>query len=103
MYMSEYKGVYFVEGTPAEAQVVEQLSTELNGFFAQDQLKSLDDLKEKMFAYAQKHGCNCIIDFKYGQQSSFWKSIIGWDDVRWYASGKIARIEPGELEKYRRV
>ena len=42
-------------------------------------------------------GGNAVVEFKYGQKSSFWQSLLGLDDVSWYASGKIARINPESL------
>jgi len=102
MYFSEYKGVFFIEGSPHEAQTIEEISSELNGFFSQNQLRSLDDLKEKMKIYVIQRGGNCVIDFKYGQRSTFWKSLLGMDNVFWYGKGKIAKIDPLELQKYKR-
>jgi len=102
MYFSEYKGVFFVEGTPREALIMESVSSELNDFFSQNQLRSLDDLKEKMHKYVLQRGGNCVIDFKYGQRSTFWKSLLGMDNVSWYGTGRIAKIDPSELNKYRR-
>jgi hypothetical protein len=101
MYFAEFKGVYFIEGSPQEAITIEQISSELNGFFSQNQLKSLDDLKEKMREYVVHRGGNCVIDFKYGQRSTFWKSLLGMDDVLWYGTGKIAKIDTEELNKYK--
>ena len=93
-YYSEVGGVYFIEGRPVEASLIEPLSSELNGFFAQNQLKTLDDLKLKMREFILAKGGNCLVDFQYGQRSSFWKSIFGMDDVLWYGSGIVARIDP---------
>ena len=103
MYISEYKGVYFIEGAPPEAEIIERFSSELNGFFCQNQLKSLDHVKEKMRDYVLSKGGNCVIDFKYGQRSTFWKSLFGMDDVMWYGSGCVARVEPADLAKHRRA
>ena len=91
MYFSDFKGVFFIEGAPHEAQTLEAISSELNGFFSQNQLRSLDDLKEKMKDYVLQRGGNCVIEFKYGQRSTFWKSIFGMDNVFWYGTGKIAK------------
>jgi hypothetical protein len=98
-YYSELNGVYFIEGRPAEAILIEPLSSELNGFFSQNQLKTLDDLKSKMREFILSKGGNCLVDFKYGQRSSFWKSILGMDDVLWYGSGIIARIDIKPIKK----
>lgn len=102
MYFAEFRGVFFIEGTPKEARAIEPISSELNGFFSQNQLRSLDDLKEKMRQYVVQRGGNCVIDFKYGQRSTFWKSLWGMDNVLWYGTGTIAAIDPAELQKYKR-
>ena len=101
MYLAEFKGIYFIEGTPKEARYIEPISGELNGAFSQSQLKSLDDLKEKMREVVLRRGGNCVIDFEYGQRSRFWKGLFGLDSVYWYGSGGIAKIDPAEIEKYR--
>ncbi len=97
MYSSNYNGVYFVEGVPPSAQVIREINTEINEFFGQSQLKNLDHVKQLMVKAVAAAGGNAVIDFKYGQKSSFWKSLLGLDDVLWYASGKIAVIDPAEL------
>ncbi|NDC75088.1 hypothetical protein EBZ70_07340 [bacterium] len=56
------RGIYFIEGAPQEAKFIEAVSTELNGFFSQNQLKSLDDVKEKMYSYILSKGGNCLIE-----------------------------------------
>lgn len=92
MYSSEYKGVMFIEGIPENCQVLKEISTEINELFGQSQLKSLDDIKDKMIDIVRREGGNAIVDFKYGQRSSFWKSFFSLDAVHWFASGKIALI-----------
>lgn len=102
MHYAEHQGVYFVEGRPAEAVALGSISTELNGFFSQNQLKSLDDIKARMCTVVREKGGNCVVDFNYGQRSTFLKSLFGMDNVLWHASGTIARIDPAILPKYRR-
>lgn len=102
MYFAEFKGVYFIEGAPREAVVLESISSDLNGFLSQNQLRSLDDMKEKMRDYVIQKGGNCVIEFKYGQRSTFWKSLWGMDNVLWYGTGMIAKIDPLELQKYKK-
>lgn len=92
MYSSEYKGVMFIEGMPENCQVLKEISTEINEFFGQSQLKSLDNIKDKMVDIVRSEGGNAIVDFKYGQRSSFWKTLFSLDDVYWFASGKIAVV-----------
>ena len=93
MYSAEYKGIIFIEGIPKGCVILHEISTEINEFFAQSQLKSLDNVKDRMVQIVVNSGGNAVVDFKYGQRSSFWKSLLGLDGVLWYASGKIAIIK----------
>lgn len=98
MYWAEYKNVFFVEGTPPGARLMNRLDTKIDGFFAQSQLKSLDTVKDKMVIAVLAAGGNAVVDFKYGQRTSFWSSFTSLDDVRWFASGVIAVVPPASLE-----
>lgn len=98
MYFSERKGVYFVEGTVPGAKSFGSISSELNDLFSQSQLKSLDDLKERMSQLVRSRGGNAVVSFKYGQRSSFWKNILWMDNVHWYGTGIIAKIDPSTLQ-----
>lgn len=100
MYISEYKSIYFIEGAPQEAVEIEYISTEINGIFSQSQLRTLDDLKEKMIKRVLSKGGNCVVSFKYGQRSTFWKSLFGLDNVVWYGSGVVATMDPAVVQKY---
>ena len=102
MHFAKYKGVLFIEGSPREAKVIAGIASELNGAFSQNQLRSLDDLKEKMRTVVIQRGGNCVVDFKYGQRSTFWKSLLGMDNVYWYGTGRIANIDLSELAKYQK-
>lgn len=97
MYYAEYQGVWFVEGSPPGAVDVAPISTEINGVFSQSQLKTLDDVKSRMASAVRELGGNAVTNFKYGQRSTFWKSLFGLDNVMWYASGTIARLDPTQL------
>ncbi len=97
MYFDIHKGVYFVEGVPIGARRISAISTKLDGVFSNSQLKSLDDVKDKMVSDVKAKGGNAVIDFKYAQKSSFWRSLISLDDVRWEASGIVANIDPSSL------
>jgi hypothetical protein len=99
MYYAEFQGIYFIEGAPAGAQRLSPVSTELNGLFAQNHLKSLDDVKLRLCTIVRERGGNAVIDFKYGQRSTFWKGLVGMDDVHWHASGMVARVDPESLRK----
>lgn len=99
MYYDKYKGVYFVEGCPVGAKLISEISTQIEGYWiTQAQLKTLDDVKDAMIAEVVRQGGNSVVDFKYCQKSSFWRSLISIDDVRWEASGHIARIDPMNLQ-----
>ena len=98
MYFSERNGVFFIEGSIPGAKPICALSSELNGMFTQNQLKTLDDLKDKMTHLVRAKGGNAVVQFKYGQRTSFWKSIFGMDDVHWYGTGMIAQIDPSTLQ-----
>jgi hypothetical protein len=93
MYAAQYKGVWFVEGMPNGCRLLGPISTEINEAFGQSQLKSLDDVKERMVGLVHQMGGNAVVNFKYGQRSSFWKSLWGVDNVWWYGSGQIAVIQ----------
>ena len=97
MYWSQHKGIYFVEGMPDGARLRGSISTELNDFFSQNHLKSLDDLKDRMVQKVAGDGCNAVVEFKYGQKSSFFKSIFGMDNILWFGSGRLAVIDPQSL------
>jgi len=92
MYSTEYKGVWFVEGNAEGAHLIEPIKVTINGLLVQNQLKTLDDVKDKMVAKVRAKNGNAVLCFKYGQRSTFWRSIVGMDDVHWYASGVIAII-----------
>ena len=98
MHWSEYRGIFFVEGSPPSAKRRQTVNAELNEFFSQNHLKTLDDLKDRMAQQAISSGCNAIVDFKYGQRSSFWKSIVGMDNILWSGSGVLATIDPADLK-----
>ncbi|WP_338468914.1 hypothetical protein V3I01_09775 [Sphingomonas sp. gentR] len=97
MHWAEHKAVFFVEGSPRGASVIAPIDTKIDGWFSQSQLKSLDTVKDAMVEQVVRAGGNAVIDFKYGQKSSFWRSLLSVDDVYWFASGKIASITPSML------
>src|SRR5689334_18926063 len=92
MYWSTLGNVYFVEGNPEGFQPIQEINTELNEFFSQNHLRNLSDVKARMAdEVARLHG-NAVCNFKYGQRSSFWKSIGGMDNVLWYATGVVGTL-----------
>lgn len=92
MIRTTFDGVSFIEGECNEAQQIKPVSVRIHGIFSQAQLKSLDDVKKKMAALAKESGGNAIIQFTYGQRSTFWTTLLGLDDVSWYGEGVIARL-----------
>jgi len=97
MYYSERNGIYFVEGPVTGSRTLCPISSELNDFFSQNQLKTLDDLKDRMTHLVKSKGGNAVLSFKYGQRTTFWKSLFGMDNVHWYGTGMIAQIDPSAL------
>jgi hypothetical protein len=97
MHWSQHREVFFVEGQVPSGVRDRPITSELNDFFSQNHLKTLDDLKDRMAQEAVASGCNAVLDFKYGQRSSFWKSIFGMDNVLWFGSGVLAKIDPTDL------
>jgi hypothetical protein len=97
MYFSKFDDVLFVEGDPPGATFIRRIDTKHDGIFSQSQLRSLDTLKRVMAAEAKKAGGNAIIRFAYGQRNTFWRSLLSIDDVWWYASGAIAKVDEQRL------
>ena len=98
MYCSVYNGVYFIEGTPAGAKIIGNISTVLDGVFRNAQLKTLDDVKKEMSLQVWRNGGNAVVAFKYGQHSmGFWRSLFSLDNVCWKGEGKIAYIDPASI------
>ena len=95
MHWSEFNGILFIEETVPEAKIIEPVQVKIHGVFSQAQLKNLDDVKRKMVSLALSKNGNAIVNFQYGQQSTFWTTVIGIDDVNWYGSGFIARLGDG--------
>ena len=98
-YWAEYDGVYFVEGAIPGAQRQGPIDTKHDGWYSQSQLKSLDTLKAAMAARVKQVGGNAVLDFRYGQKNTFWRSLLSIDDVWWYASGTIATIDKSSMRK----
>ncbi len=93
MYSSSFDGILFVEGQPDNATILGAAKVELNGIFTQAQLKNLDDVKRKLASQVKNRNGNSLVNFKYGQRSTFLTTLLGIDDVGWYGSGDIAKIQ----------
>ena len=97
MRFSKYKDIYFIENNLDNKKIIKHINININKFFGQSQLNSLSDVKEKMYNIVKSNNGNAIINFKYGQKSTFWKSLIGLDNVYWYGNGDIIFLNNDEL------
>lgn len=83
-----HQGVIFIEGDHPRAFKKSSAETRVGGFGAQ--LRTLDDLKTQMAAAARYNGCNCVVNFTYGQQTK----LIAIDDVAFVGNGWNAILSP---------
>ena len=74
-FVTVHQGIIFIEGDHPRAVKRYQATTRVGGFGAQ--LKNLTDLKQTMATTARANGCNCVVNFSYGQKSK----LIAIDDV----------------------
>lgn len=92
MYSSEFEGITFIEGLPAGARLIKHVDVRIDGVFSQAQLKSIDDVKRLLVKQVRQAGGNALVNFQYGQRSSFWTTLVGIDDVGWFGSGDVAVV-----------
>lgn len=88
-YTTVYNGIVFIEGFEPNAQVVGSVEYKKEGLYNQ-QLKSLDVVKDQLSKKAHDLGANAVMNFKYGQKStSWWRSMLSSfdDNINWYGSG----------------
>lgn len=83
-FVTVFQGVVFIEGDHPRAVKQYSAETRVSGFGAQ--LKNLNDLKQTMAAAARNYGCNCVVNFTYGQKSA----LIAIDDVAYVGNGFYA-------------
>ena len=83
-FVTVFQGVVFIEGEHPRAQKKYSAETRVPGFGAQ--LKNLNDLKKIMADTAKANGCNCVVNFSYGQKAK----IIAIDDVSFVGNGYYA-------------
>lgn len=81
-YKTVYDDVIFIEGTDSRVDVKGKVKYKYGSFNAQ--LKGLNKVKASLAHQAKLQKCNCIVEFTYGQKSS-WFSI---DDTKWFGEGK---------------
>lgn len=95
MFYDKYKGIYFIEGTPKSTRKIAPITTSSDSrLFPKSQLKSLDSVKDIMVKEVARYKGNAVVDFKYCQTSSGWRSLLNPNDVYWEVSGIIAIIDP---------
>ena len=85
-FVTSFYGVIFIEGDHPRAVKRFSADTRVGGFGAQ--LKNLNDLKAQMANTAIANGCNCIVNFTYGQKSK----VIAIDDVAFVGGGYYAQL-----------
>jgi len=93
-YPTLFDNIIFIECDVAEMQNVAPVAVDLS-FKIGAQLKNLNDVKKSLAGYAQKYGCNCITNFKYGQKSS-WLAI---DDVAFFGNGIAGKLSQDEYNR----
>ena len=87
-FVTQFQGIIFIEGDHPRAVKRYSAETRVGGFGAQ--LKTLNDLKNQMAAMARSCGCNCVVNFTYGQKSK----VIAIDDVAYTGNGFYAVLSP---------
>lgn len=92
-YTTVYKDIIFVEGDNPKAKRMKKVDVSLGGIGAQ--LKSLNDVKNKLVENANLYGCNCILDFKYGQKTA----LFAFDDVKYYGSGVCSLLSDEDYDE----
>ncbi len=97
MHYSEMDGVVFIEGHPPNARIISHAECKIHGLFSQAQLKNLNDVKRKLARMVKNKEGNTLINFKYGQKSNFWTTLVGVDNVNWYGEGDIAVLSGKDL------
>lgn len=94
-YVTVFDDVIFIEGEHPRAQKRYTAETRVSGFGAQ--LKNLNDLKQIMAQTAKMNGCNCVVNFTYGQKSK----LIAIDDVAFMGDGFYAILSPEDYQSIR--
>ncbi len=85
-FVTVFQDVIFIEGDHPRAVKRYSAETRVGGFGAQ--LKNLDDLKATMAQTAKMNGCNCVVNFTYGQKTK----LIAIDDVAFVGNGFYAHL-----------
>ncbi len=85
-FVTVHNGVVFIEGEHPRAVKRYSAETRVGGFGAQ--LRNLNDLKQTMAMTALQNGCNCVVNFTYGQKAK----LIAIDDVAFVGNGFYAQL-----------
>ena len=85
-FVTVHNGVVFIEGEHPRAVKRYSAETRVGGFGAQ--LRNLNDLKQTMAMTALQNGCNCVVNFTYGQKAR----LIAIDDVAFVGNGFYAQL-----------
>ena len=91
-FVTAHMGVIFIEGDNPRAIKRYIADTRVGGLEAQ--MRNLNDLKQLMAQIAIKNGCNCVVNFTYGQKSK----IIAFDDVAFVGGGYYAQLSPADYQ-----
>lgn len=94
-FVTVFQDVIFIEGDHPRAVKRFSAETRVGGFGAQ--LRNLNDLKQSMAATARANGCNCVVNFTYGQRSK----LIAIDDVAFVGNGFYAVLSPEDYHSIR--
>lgn len=81
-----YENIIFIEGEHPRAIKKQRAQVRVGGFGAQ--LKNLNDLKKTMADNARMNGCNCVVNFSYGQKAA----VLAIDDVAFVGEGYYALL-----------
>lgn len=88
--VSLHDGIVFIEGDHPRAIKKTSAETRVGGFGAQ--FRNLNDLKSQMAYTAKTSGCNCVVNFNYGQKTK----LIAIDDVAYVGSGWYSVLSPDD-------
>ncbi|MBR6033794.1 MAG: hypothetical protein IKP28_03535 [Clostridia bacterium] len=91
-YKTVYDNVIFIEGPDNRVSIKGKITYTYGSFGSQ--LKGLNSVKASLAHQAKFKNCNCIVDFNYGQKSS-WLSL---DDTKWYGDGKCGVLSKEDYD-----
>lgn len=91
-YVTLFQDIVFIEGEHPRAVKKYNAETRVSGFGAQ--LKNLNDLKQIMAQTAKTHGCNCVVNFSYGQKAK----LLAIDDVAFMGNGYYAVLSEADYQ-----